>query len=216
MKKKKKKGKYYTDYMKERRRIQSFIYRQKKKGYIIPEGLLPKIPKRISLGSLNRLRKLTSDVLYKKLKYIDLETGEILEGKKPKQKKQKKQKEKISSKLPNADDIIINNVLSELRKYVPSSAQSRYLNELKKEAIADVENMIFGAINLYGKNTVARRLEKNAVMVHQLIIVIMVSSDSKEIGLSVTELMQIIYNASLSLEERRSIDNAMEYTQDFT
>ena len=210
---KKKKGKYYKDYMKERRRIQSFIYRQKKKGYIIPEGLLPKIPKKITLGSLNRLRKVTSDVLYKKIEYFNLETGKILKGKKP---KQKKQKEKVVSKLPNADDIIINNVLSELRKYVTSSAQSRYLNELKKESIADVENMIFGAINLYGKNTVARRLEKNAVRVHQLIIVIMVSSDSKEIGLSVTELMQIIYNGSLSLEERRSIDNAMEYTEDFT
>lgn len=210
---KKKKGKYYTDYMKERRRIQSFIYRRKKQGYIIPEGLLPKIPKKITLGSLNRLIKLTSDVLYKKIEYIDLETGEILAGKKP---KQKEQKQKIKKKLPNADDIIINNVLSELRKYVPSSAQSRFLNELKKEAIADVENMIFGAINLYGKNTVARRLEKNAVRVHHLIIVFMVSSDSKEIGLSVTELMQIIYNGSLSLEERGAIDNAMEYTQDFT
>lgn len=216
MKKKKKKGKYYTDYMKERRRIQSFIYRRKKEGYIIPEGLLPKIPKKIILGSVNRLKKLTCDVLYKKIQYINLETGKILSGKKPKQKKQKQKEQKIVKKLPNADDVIINNVLSELRKYVPSSAQSQFLNELKKETIADVENMIFGAINLYGKNTVARRLEKNAVRVHQLIIVIMVSSDSKEIGLSVTELMQIIYNGSLSLEERRSIDNAMEYTQDLT
>lgn len=211
--KKREKGKYYKDYMKERRRIQSFIYRRKKEGYIIPEGLLPKIPKKITLGSVNRLRKLTSDVLYKKIEYIDLETGKKLAGKKP---KQKEQKQKIEKKLPNSDDIIINNVLSELRKYVPSSAQNRFLNELKKEAIADVENIIFGAINLYGKNTVARRLEKNAVRVHRLIIVIMVSSDSKEIGMSVTELMQIIYNGSLSLEERKAIDNAMEYTQDFT
>ncbi len=199
--------------MKERRRIQSFIYRQKKKGYIIPEGLLPKIPKKITLGSINRLRKLTSNVLYKKLEYIDLETGEILSGKKP---KQKKQKQKIEKKLPNADDIIINNVLSELKKYVPSSAQSRFLNELKKESVSDIENMIFGAINLYGKGTIARRLEKEAVKVHKLIISVMVSSDSKEIALSLTELMQIIYNGSLSLEERRAIDNAMEYTQDFT
>jgi hypothetical protein len=213
---KRKKGKYYKDYIKERKRIQSFIYRQKKKGYIIPEGLLPKIPKRITLGSLNRLRKLTVDVLYKKLEYYDLETGEILKGKKPKQKKQKKQKEKVINKLPNADDIIINNVLSELQKYVPSSSQSRFLSELKKESVSDIENMIFGAINLYGKNVVARRLEKESVKVHKLIITIMVSSDSKEIGLSVTELMQIIYNGALSLQERSSIDNAMEYTQDFT
>lgn len=68
------------DYMKQRRRIQRAISRMEKGGYILPENVLPPIPKRITRASVRRLEKITSDVLYKKSRYVDIETGEIVSG----------------------------------------------------------------------------------------------------------------------------------------
>lgn len=66
------------EYMKERKRIQKAISRQKKSGYIIPENLLPDIPKRITKASINRLKKITSKMIRSKSDLIDFTTGEII------------------------------------------------------------------------------------------------------------------------------------------
>ena len=68
------------DYMKQRRRIQRAISRMEKGGYILPENVLPPIPKRITRASVRRLEKMTSDVLYKKSRWLDIETGEVVSG----------------------------------------------------------------------------------------------------------------------------------------
>lgn len=67
-------------YMKERRRIQKFLRSVEKRGYIGTEDVLPDIPKKITTASVNRLKKLKADEIYKKLNYIDRETGVIYSG----------------------------------------------------------------------------------------------------------------------------------------
>ena len=66
------------EYMKERKRIQQAISRQKKSGYIIPENLLPDIPKRITKASINSLKKITPKTIRSKSELIDFTTGEII------------------------------------------------------------------------------------------------------------------------------------------
>lgn len=66
------------EYMKERKRIQKAISQQKKSGYIIPENLLPDIPKRITKASINRLKKITPKMIRSKSDLIDFTTGEII------------------------------------------------------------------------------------------------------------------------------------------
>jgi len=53
-------------YMKQRKRIQSFIRRAEKRGYTFPSNILPDIPKNITQASINRLAKLTPEKLYSK------------------------------------------------------------------------------------------------------------------------------------------------------
>lgn len=67
-------------YRRERQRIQRQISRMTKRGYDVPE-LLPKIPKKITEASVRRLKKITTEKLYKESRFIDIETGEILTGK---------------------------------------------------------------------------------------------------------------------------------------
>lgn len=66
------------EYMKERKRIRQAISQQKKSGYIVPENLLPDIPKRITKASINRLKKITPKTIRNKSELIDFTTGEII------------------------------------------------------------------------------------------------------------------------------------------
>lgn len=65
------------EYNKQRKRIQSFLSRTMKQGYVFDENILPQIPKRVTKASVSRLEKLTPKELYKKAVYVSRETGEI-------------------------------------------------------------------------------------------------------------------------------------------
>ena len=92
------------EYNKQRKRIQSFLSKARKQGYIFEENILPEIPKRVTKASVSRLLKLTSKELYKKAVYVSPETGEIetpeehkkriLKGAKIKEKETKARKKK--------------------------------------------------------------------------------------------------------------------------
>ena len=91
-------------YRKERQRIQRQINRMTKRGYDVPE-LLPKIPKKITEASVRRLKKLTTEKLYKESRFIDFETGEILtseEGQKLEKVRRRRPKPKVQAPTPTA------------------------------------------------------------------------------------------------------------------
>lgn len=54
-------------YAKERRRVQSFYSRYRKKNYAIPENAIPARPKRITEGSIRRLQRMTPEFMKRKL-----------------------------------------------------------------------------------------------------------------------------------------------------
>lgn len=90
------------EYRRERQRIQRQINRMTKRGYDVPE-LLPKIPKKITEASVRRLKKLTTEKLYKESRFIDFETGEILtskEGQALERSRRKKPKQKVQAPPP--------------------------------------------------------------------------------------------------------------------
>lgn len=89
-------------YRRERQRIQRQINRMTKRGYDVAE-LLPKIPKKITEASVRRLKKITTEKLYKESRFIDFETGEILtskEGRELERSRRKKPKQKVQAAPP--------------------------------------------------------------------------------------------------------------------
>ena len=104
------------EYNKQRKRIQNFLSRARKQGYIFEENVLPEIPKRVTKASVRRLAKLTSQELYKKAVYVSRETGEIetpeerkklarkqaIEKAKATKARKKKQQKKTSYPKPEA------------------------------------------------------------------------------------------------------------------
>lgn len=79
MARKKSTSKVQQQYRKERKRIQRQMNRMLARGYILPE-VLPPVPKKITAGSIRRLKKITTKKLYDMADFQDLTTGEIVSG----------------------------------------------------------------------------------------------------------------------------------------
>ena len=69
-----------TEYKKARKNLLSAITSMKRRGYIIEDDYVPKIPKQIKAGSVRALEKKQRE-LYDKALYINRETGELVSGK---------------------------------------------------------------------------------------------------------------------------------------
>lgn len=68
-------------YNKELKRIKQFIRRAEKRGYKFDDNIIPKKPKKITQGSIRKLKKINPDYLYKKSVYGGEATqGEIVTG----------------------------------------------------------------------------------------------------------------------------------------
>lgn len=65
-------------YNKELRRIKQFIRRASKRGFIWLDNPIPKRPKNITEKSVERLKRRTPEYLYKKSKFVEPETGEVI------------------------------------------------------------------------------------------------------------------------------------------
>lgn len=158
-------------YRKERRRIQNAMNRLEKQGYVLPEDLLPSIPKKVTQSSINRLKKITSESIYKKSKKLDFETGEITPGivarDKARSQRAKEAARRRSFKqeyvspqvyteppqyttFPSGADIIINNFRSDVIGRFPESAGpilNRWLDGLlAQQDKEDVANMLETAV----------------------------------------------------------------------
>lgn len=66
-------------YDKERRRIQNYISRYKRRGFEV-NVQIPSIPKTVTEASIRRLQKITPAYIQRNSRAIDLSTGELLTG----------------------------------------------------------------------------------------------------------------------------------------
>lgn len=82
-------------YEKERKRIQQFVRRAKKRGYFFPDDIVPSRPKTVRKRDIERVKRLKSETLYKRAVYIaDEETGLILSG----EERRKQERQEASRK----------------------------------------------------------------------------------------------------------------------
>ena len=85
-----------VQYEKELKRIKQFISRASKRGFMWEDNVIPARPKRVTKKSVERLKKITPSVLYKKGKFVDIDTGEILPATVGRQIERKKSAEKAA------------------------------------------------------------------------------------------------------------------------
>lgn len=166
MAKKKKQTPLQLDYKKQVKRIKQAISRAEKRGYIVPDNIIPKQPKKITRKSVERLKKITTSDIYAKSEKLDLETGELVPGvvarkeersalskKAARSRREKRYNaengeseyyEPQYESFPSAADIVISNFRAEASRF-PEVAQpivnqwlDRLLNDYSKEDVAEM------------------------------------------------------------------------------
>lgn len=100
-----------------------------KRGYIVPENLLPPIPKTITKASVRRLKKIDTKAIYNKSQFINVETGELLKGEQgrkiersvsARRAAQTRKERKLPippTPLPSITDVVIGNYLAQLNAF---------------------------------------------------------------------------------------------------
>lgn len=154
------------EYNKQVKRLKQAIRRAEKRGYIVPDNVIPKKPKRITKKSVERLKKITTKEIYSKSERLDIETGELIPGEVARKQEKSESAKKVAKTrkerrynadkgeseyykpqyetFPSAADIIISNFRAEATRF-PEVAQpivnqwlDRLLREYSKEDVAEM------------------------------------------------------------------------------
>lgn len=211
-------------YMQERRRIQRFIRSARKRGYIIPDNILPDIPKRVTRASVSRLKKITPKKIYSKSQYVSRETGEIKTAKagraeerkaasrKAAETRRRKEKTRRDKKeyIPSASDIILSNLRETLVNFVPSGQMSRFMQENAVNNRNYALGILDDAIKELGEEQVAKNIQKNALQLSRLIEEILYSSDRQKVKFSLVEFYNIIHDGEPDFETNMRLSEQQE------
>ena len=182
-----------SEYKKQLSRIKRFIRRAEKRGYKFPENAIPKKPKNISEKSVNALKNITPEKLYKKathesgIKGLEQRKHErkIAAKKGAETKKARRKYSEISgfSIAPEGDTgrpkevtKTLDYVLEQIRTWTPQSGWSDWFSDQKRQDKNLLERMLQGAINTEGEIVVADRLSLNAEEVNRIVANILYGS----------------------------------------
>ena len=196
MAKRKKQTENQKAYQKERRRLLQAVRMAEKQGYIFPEDIVPKLPKRVTKKRLEEIQKTKPKQLYKKAIFVYPETGVVVPAEQRKQevkqevikksKETRKRKKKISiSSVPTYYPTIsiidtIRDRISELtREAKPTMPIENRKNELL--AIFDDTVTMFGdnRIDYFNRIVFASIISKKNIHIriqNQLLYIFIVKS----------------------------------------
>ena len=164
---KKKKNELKDEYMKERKRIQNYVNRRKREGWL-SSFKMPKIPKRIKKESINKLKNITPDYLKKKENVVvDYVTGEFFRSRNHKKLETAKKgflknpflqrkttntilelpEETIKTlPIPKKSSILFNNFKNSISD-LPIRFQRGFLDTLKNSLNSDDKNKVINYLN---------------------------------------------------------------------
>lgn len=214
-------------YNKELRRINRFIKAAEKRGFIFNLKILPHRPKKITNASVQRLKKITSETLYKKASYQtdDFRIISGVEGRKlersraaRKQASMPPQQKPTTPQAPRkGPPSIVDSVLATVEELIARFPDGNIWTDWQEKLHRKHKNMLEGMLNtqimLYGRATIAYRFEKAAAQVVDLAEQI-IYGDSKEedFQIDIQAMARIIKGENLNSEEiLDSLDLAEQY-----
>lgn len=223
-------------YNKELRRINRFIKAAEKRGFIFNLKILPPRPKKITKASVQRLKKITPETLYKKASYqtddfqiLSGEEGRKLERSRASKKVAETARRKKQAFLPSAQKStipqgprkgppsIVDSVLVTVEELIARFPDGNIWTDWQEKLHRKNKNMLEGMLNtqimLYGRATIAYRFEKSAAQVVDLAEQI-IYGDSKEedFQIDIQAMARIIKGENLNSEEiLDSLDLAEQY-----
>lgn len=209
-------------YQKERRRLLQAVRRAEKQGYIFPEYIVPKLPKRVTKKQLEKIQKTKPKQLYKKAKFVYQETGEIVPAEQRKQevkqesirkeKERRKSKKKISTpSVPTYYPTIsiidtIRDRISELTReekpLFPIDIRKNELLSIFEDNVTSFDDNI---------TEYEHYLEVHESEIAELLNVISYDSDAEKVSASFVTLGRTLNGHSLSVSQAENLSMMSEY-----
>lgn len=222
MKKKTTKSKYYKEYMKNRRRIQSYIREYKKYGYMDISNILPEMPKKITSASVSRLAKITKKAFKEKVenKQLLTEYGELLTGKEAREevKRTKEQiKEQKKAKVTpvkmatlvhpeprpadyqtirqTADIPMFDDIIQHYREVIESMPDERWLSGRVAKNTQSLKSVLLSQLNdNYTEfgNAYVTHLRENEQYLDEAVLGVTYGSSSETYEVAMNSLLKLI------------------------
>ena len=216
------------EWKKELKRLNQFIKRAEKRGYIFDENIIPETPERVTKKKLSEIKQINADVLYNTAKYFDKETGQTISGlegrrierRKSAQKAAQTKKFKTQSNapekpiLPKESDIVLRNIEEMIANWQPLLNWSNYFIEAKKQDKTTLTNILQQAISETGREEIAKRLQNAATNIIDTVERILYSSDEEQVNLDLVDIATIIKGRSLTPEESINLTESAEYFEE--
>lgn len=211
------------EYRKQLQRIKRFIQRAEKRGYQFNKSLIPAPPKRITKASVERLRKITPQKLYRhaiyttpSLETIPAEERRLQERKEAAQKAALTRAKKRPYLATDTSGLtkplqpppIVDNVLTTVEEILNlySRTGGAFQNASAMRNANVLKNMLEMQIAMDGRKAVAERLERASdEVIKALEGYVYGHSKQEDLAVDVARFARIIKGEGLTAEEARSI-----------
>lgn len=209
-------------YQKERRRLLEAVRMAEKQGYIFPEDIVPKLPKRVTKKQLEKIQKIKPKQLYKKAKFVYQETGEVVSAEQRKQevkqesikkaKETRKRNKKISApSVPTYYPTIsiIDTIRDRITELTRETKPPIPIDNRKNELLSIFEDNVTS----FDDNITEYEhyLKEHESEIAELLNVISYDSNVEQVSASFVSLGRILNTHSLSMSQAENLSMMTEY-----
>ena len=179
-----------AEFERQQKRLQKIIRQATKKGYIVPKGLIPEMPSKVTQKRLSAIKAIKPIDIYAQTKYFDPLSETLISGAERYHKEQQqiyqKRKAKRTQNIlknqagepPRQIASVIDNIRDLISRWEDNSLPD-YQIKRKERHIGLVTRILNNSIEQDGEATVAARIEANATRLHT-VLERMLYGDSKE------------------------------------
>lgn len=213
------------EYDKELQRINRFIKSAEKRGFRFDQYTTPKRPKTVTKKSVERLRKTTPKTLYAKASYYDPITQTRMTGQEGVTVRRAHSrthativKTQRHPGIPFESQTVLGNIEEMLTGAHTPATWTKSYAELKRKDRNILSNILTGAINELGRDTVVRNCARQAGLIKDLAFHICYGSSDFKWGTiegDIAAITAIIYGRNLSVDESKQVQDIIDQVQGY-
>lgn len=211
-------------YAKQVKRIRQFIRRAEKRGYQFAQNVIPKKPKTIRPESVEKLRKITPEKLYRKSVYGGEATyGEIVKGTKGREAERKarslksaqtrrERKQQIQAPMPTAGYYVPDNISEDTRFFDKAviGEYRRNISHFGSGAYNTLTTWLDELISEYGEHDVAEMLEEGAR--NNTVVTYQIAYDDEKLQEYMTDMFDFL---EFGADYRAGVSDAFDEDSNF-
>lgn len=215
-----------AEYAKQRRRINSFLRRAEKRGFVVPEELYQKPNMYPSARDVERLRSISTNDLYSKIYGVDSATGEVISGEEERDRRRResarkaaetRRRNKEAKREPvQLGELVLDNVERLLSQFDVSQFRSISSRIAHYDNNNKIKTLLDEAIASEGRAAVGERLFfTGAELVYSTVMTVQYDSDQGNVDVAVAAFASWVVGGPLTAEQAQSIGESYESYEEY-